>query len=83
MLDRAMDTIYQYTYVSDKNRKIRQIIGMFHQIYTFCIIHRPHQELFLTSKQFKAQICLHSSPYGFTQFDHIFYSCGFPIGLKT
>ena len=36
--DRAMDTIYQHTYGSDKSRKIRQIIGIFHQIYTLCII---------------------------------------------
>ena len=36
--DRAMGTIYQYTYGSDKSHKIRQIIGIFHQIYTMCII---------------------------------------------
>ena len=36
--ERAMDTIYQYTYDSHKSHKIRQIIGIFHQIYTLCII---------------------------------------------
>ena len=36
--DRAMETIYQCTYGYDKSHKIRQIIGIFNQIYTLCII---------------------------------------------
>ena len=50
MLDRAMDTIYQYTYGFDKNRKIWQIIGIFHQIYTlsfFWSVYRLHQFIFM------------------------------------
>ena len=59
--DRAMDTLYQYTYGSEKSRKIRQIIGIFHQFYTLCIIqslYTQHRVIFLTLIQFKDQVCI-------------------------